>query len=81
MLITTMLFGQARYFAFILTFLLGSALSAPCALSTDIAGLGKELKFSSATTKLSVLGFSAIVTYVTLPPGKSSVVSSHIAST
>lgn len=94
-LIITMLFGQARSFALILPFLLGSALSAPCDLSTDISGLGEEIDFISSTTdiskigeeidftvsatKLSVLGFSASVSYVTLPPGKS-VVSSHTTS-
>jgi hypothetical protein len=67
-----MLFGQARSFALIvLPFLLGPALSAPCDISTaDISGLGEEIEFSSAN-KLSVLGFSATVSYVTLPPGKS----------
>jgi hypothetical protein len=63
-------FGQTRSFTLILTFLLGSALSVPCDLSTGISGLGEEIDFDSAS-KLSVFGFSASVSYVTLPPGKS----------
>jgi hypothetical protein len=66
-------FGQASRFLvavpFVLTTLFGSGFAAPCAFATQLSGIGEEYPFSSAS-KLSVVGFTASVSYVSLAAGK-----------
>ena len=46
-----------------------SSLAVPCDLDPDVSGLGEEIFFDS-TSKISISGFAASVSYVSLPLGK-----------
>ena len=74
--ITLMHRGQANRFCavlFVLASFFRSGFAAQCPFATSrLGGIGDEYAFSSAN-KLSVLGFSATVTYASLPAGKCSI--------
>jgi hypothetical protein len=75
--------GQANRFCAVLIVLasfFNSGFAAHCPFATSrLGGIGDEYAFSSAN-KLSVLGFSATVTYASLPAGKCSICAHALTS-